>query len=99
MDYENIFHSWLDFKCSLWYGESMIGNEQTQNELTLCLEKSLSLKEGSFVREMKEDFRRLEARFKCTAKGVEEERCVRFVYHAMGCTYRTEQGTCEAPQS
>ena len=72
-----------------------------QMELTLCLKASLEGEEGkeSFEREMREDFRKLEARFVCRAKGSEEERCTRFIQHALGCTFRGEFGTCEAPQS
>jgi hypothetical protein len=66
------------------------------DELTLCLKASLDGEGGggSFEKEMKKDFRKLEARFVCMAVGVEEERCTRFVPHAMGCTFKGENGVC-----
>ena len=53
----------------------------------------------SFEQVIKEDFRKLEARFVCGARGVEEERCVRYKWHCRGCTFRSESGECRAEQS
>lgn len=67
------------------------------DELTLCLKASLEQGESEgFTKEMKKDFRKLEARFRCEAKGGEAESCVRFIQHALGCTFKGEQGSCEA---
>jgi hypothetical protein len=81
------------------YGEAM-KIEVNTNELTLCLKESLEGEEcGSFEAAMKEDFRKLEVRFVCRAKGSEVERCTRYIYHCMGCTFKGEDGSCGAPQS
>jgi hypothetical protein len=65
-----------------------------QIEERLC--ESLKGVEPSFEQVMREDFRKLEARFVCRAVGVEEERCVRYKYHCRGCTFRSEGGECRA---
>lgn len=70
----------------------------TLEQMQAGLEESLRERKGevSFEQVMKEDFRRLEARFVCTARGVEEERCVRYKYHCRGCTFKGESGVCGA---
>ena len=68
----------------------------TQEQMEERLEESFRGVEPSFEQVMKEDFRKLEARFVCGARGVEEERCVRYKYHCKGCTFRSEGGECRA---
>ena len=53
---------------------------------------------GSFEAVMREDFRKIEARFVCTAKRGEETRCVRFVSRFDGCTFFLD-GLCCAENS
>lgn len=67
-------------------------------ELSL-LEKSLiGPNVGSFEAVMREDFRKIEARFVCSAKRGEETRCVRFVSRLDGCTFYVD-GLCCAENS
>lgn len=42
------------------------------------------------------DFRKLSPLFICTAGCGEEEQCIRYKVHAMGCTFKGKSGTCEA---
>lgn len=72
----------------------MIVPIQTENELTLCLRKSLEGEEGkSFESVMKEDFRKLKVSFICLAKEGEEGRCTRFQERNGGCTF-FQEGEC-----
>ena len=71
---------------------------KSMSALTLCLEGREEERGGEEVRELKEDFRRLEVRFKCTARSGEESRCVRFKERMDGCTFYFD-GVCGAGNS
>lgn len=70
----------------------------TAEQMRESLEESLGSKASvpSFEIQMREDFRRIEARYVCTAKQSLEELCLRFKPGMNGCTFCGESRSCGA---